>query len=144
MQGLEHLGQPHGVVAVVGLRPAGGVSHPVQVGAGAEGAACAADEDHPHPVGAVQGLEGLEQGGDGRRVESVLLLRTVDSHEDHARRQGVDLDQIIVRVRRRIGDEGMGDGVDLGSLGVRDVQGVQVFFSRLLIGHGRLLRRWNV
>ncbi|MNS93559.1 hypothetical protein D3C72_1277420 [compost metagenome] len=141
MQGLEHLGQAHGVVAVVGFGPAGGVGHPVQVRAGAERPARAANEDHAHAVRALQGLEGLIEGGDGGGIEGVLLLGTVDRHEDHARRQSVDLDQFIVRVRRRISDEGMGDGVDLGGLGVGDVQGVQVFFSRLLVSHGWLLGR---
>ncbi|MNS97230.1 hypothetical protein D3C72_1315560 [compost metagenome] len=140
VQRLQHLRQAHGVVAVVGLGPAGGVAHPVQVSARAEGAARAADEDHAHPVRALQCLERFIEGGDGGRVEGVALLGTVDGHEDHARRQGVDLDQLIVRVRRRIGDEGMGDGVHLGRLGVGDVQGVQVFFGRLLVGHGRLLQ----
>jgi hypothetical protein len=39
VQGLQHLRQTHGVVAVVALGPVGGRAHPRQVGAGAERAA---------------------------------------------------------------------------------------------------------
>ncbi len=141
VQGLEHLRQTHGVVAVVALGPVGRRAHPVQVCARAERSARAADEDHAHLVGAVQGLERLIEGGDGRRVEGVLLLGTVDGDEDHAVGGGVDLHQIVVGVRRRIGDEGMGDGVHLCRLGVGDVQSVQLFFGRLLVSHDGLLGR---
>ncbi|MNE58477.1 hypothetical protein D3C80_1535090 [compost metagenome] len=143
MQGLQHLGQAHGVVAVVAFGPVGGVAHPVQVGARAERPARAADEDHPHPVGALQGLERLIQGGDGRGVERVLLLRPIDGDEDDAVDGRVDLHQVVVRIRRRINDEGMGDGVHLRRLGVGDVESVQLFLGRLLVGHGRLLQGNN-
>jgi hypothetical protein len=137
VQGLQHFRQAHGVVAVVALGPAGGVAHPVQIGPGAEGAARPPNEDGPHPVRAVQRFERLVQGRDGRRIEGVLLGRTVDGDEDDAVGGRIDLHQIVVGVRRRIGHQRLGDAVDLGRLGVGDVQGVEVGFGRL-IGHGGL------
>ncbi|MNI38165.1 hypothetical protein D3C73_922960 [compost metagenome] len=85
----------------------------------------------------MQGLERLKKGGDGGRVEGVLLLRPIDGDEDHPVGRGVDLHQIVVRIRRRIGDEGMGDGVHLRRLCVGDIQSVQVVFVGVLVGHDR-------
>jgi hypothetical protein len=122
------------VVAIVGLGPVRRVTHPVQIGPGAEGSARPANEDRAHMVGAVQGLERLMQGGDGGGVKGVLLFRPVEGDEDDAVGRGVDPNQIIVRIRRGVRDQGMGDAVDLRRLRVGDVQGVDVGVVRL-IGH---------
>ena len=135
---LEHVGQAHGVVAVVALGPVRRVAHPVQVGPGAECAARAANEHRAHMVGAVQGLERLAQGGDGRGVEGVLLCRPVDGDEHHAVGGGVDHRQLVVGVRRGARHQRMVDAVHLGGLGVGDVQGVEVFG-----GLGHVLLHWN-
>ena len=85
-------------------------------------------------VRALQGLKGLIEGGDGRGVEGVAPVRAVDGDEDHAVGGGVDPDQIVIGIGRRIGQQRMGDRVDTGSLGRGDVEGVQFGVGRLAHG----------
>ena len=54
------------------------------IGAGAEGAACAGDDDRPHLVHAVDGVEDVDQLAAHRRVEGIELVWAVqrDGHHD--------------------------------------------------------------
>ena len=131
---LEHPRQAHGVVAIVAFGPVGRIPHPGQIGAGAERPARPPNEHRPDLIRTVQGFEGLAQGRDGRGVEGVLLGGPVDRDEHRAVRRGLDADQPAIRVRRRVGDQGMGDSVDLRRIGVGDVQGFGIG-----VGHAGLL-----
>ena len=130
VQGLQHLGQFEGVGAVVVFRMVQRHAHPAEVGAGRERPARAAEEDHPHALGAGQGVERLQQRRDQVGVKGVLPLRPVQDHRDRAGLRGLDVHQ--VRGGADIGrfDEGVGDRVGHG-------RGLRLLRAAIALGGAR-------
>ncbi len=129
-QTLQHPRQLQGVVAVVGLGVVHRRLHPVQVRPGAEHAAGAAQEHHPHPLGPMQGLEGLVQGADQLVIEGVLPLRPVQGDGGDPVRRRLDGHQVGADLAVRALDQGVGDGIGHGRL-LRDVGIGLAHFSRI-------------
>ncbi|KAG1187032.1 hypothetical protein G6F35_014526 [Rhizopus arrhizus] len=75
--GVQHIGQPGGVGAIVGVGMRGHLAHPVQVAARAERLAGAGQEQHAH-TGILRHLpDGAGQRGDQGLVESVAHVGAV-------------------------------------------------------------------
>ncbi|MNT61698.1 hypothetical protein D3C72_1993580 [compost metagenome] len=79
---MQHVGQPGGIRAVVGVGVRGHLAHPVQVAAGAERLAGARQQQHAHAriLGGVG--DGAGQRGDQGLVERVAHIGTVQRQAD--------------------------------------------------------------
>jgi hypothetical protein len=82
VDGLPHVVRRGGVGDVLVLAQLTAAPHPVEVGAGAEHAASAGQDDHPRLVHR-QRLEELGQLDDQLRAERVSHLRPVDGQRHH-------------------------------------------------------------
>ena len=79
---MQHVGQPGGVGAIVGVGMRGHLAHPVQVAARAERLAGAGQQQHAH-TGILRRLpDGAGQRGDQGLVEGIAHVRTVQRQAD--------------------------------------------------------------
>ncbi len=84
VDGVQEQSQTAGIGTILRLGKCRHALHPVQVGAGGEALAVAAEHDRTHRVVLAHGVERIGQLGDQRLVEGIVHFGTIQRQRGHA------------------------------------------------------------